>query len=225
MPRRALPDTIAHGFPPAPDVRWRDRLFFAGYYLIAFVALGLVVSYRLPSPIDVFARPYAGHGVPIAKALTVFGTFPVYTTISALLLVVGFLKRDLLRPVLISIVTLLAAWQVSDACKTLYHRPRPNYWFGYHEPSYSYPSGHATLVIAFYGFWTAVAWASDLPVAVKRWVRLAFAALAIAIGWARLALGAHYVTDVIGGYLLGATMASLGMIVFRALGPAEASRP
>jgi hypothetical protein len=46
MPRRALPDTIAHGFPPAPDVRWRDRLFFAGYYLIAFVALGLVVSYR-----------------------------------------------------------------------------------------------------------------------------------------------------------------------------------
>jgi membrane-associated phospholipid phosphatase len=219
MPRRALPDTIAHGFPPAPDIQWRDRLFFAGYYLIAFIALGLVVASRLPSPVDVFARPFAGHGVPVAMALTAFGTFPVYTTISALLLVAGFIQRELLRPVLISIGTLLVAWQVSDACKVLYHRPRPNYWYGYHEPSYAYPSGHATLVIAFYGFWTAVVWASDQPASVKRWVRLGFAALAIAIGWARLALGAHYVTDIIGGYLLGAAMASLGMIVFRALDP------
>jgi membrane-associated phospholipid phosphatase len=99
-------------------------------------------------------------------------------------------------------------------------------WTGIHETSASYPSGHATLVIAFYGFWTAVAWASNLPLDIKRWSRIAFALWALAIGWSRLALGAHYLTDVVGGYLLGAAMASLAMIAYRALGnPEEARAP
>jgi membrane-associated phospholipid phosphatase len=65
-----------------------------------------------------------------------------------------------------------------------------------------------------------------LPLDAKRWIRIAFALWALAIGWSRLALGAHYVTDVIGGYLLGAAMASLALIAYRALGnPDDAKAP
>lgn len=225
MPRRPAQDTIPH-LPPAADTRWHDRFLFAAYYAIAFVLLGIVVSGRSPSIFDVPGRAFAGHGVPVARLITGAGLFPVYATISVVLLIAGFYERRWLRAVLVSIITLVAAWQVSDACKALFHRPRPSYWAGIHETSASYPSGHATLVIAFYGFWTAVAWASGLPLNVKRWIRIAFALWALAIGWSRLALGAHYVTDIIGGYLLGAALASLAMIAYRALGnPDEARVP
>jgi membrane-associated phospholipid phosphatase len=221
VPRRSGPDLVPH-LPPTPDRRLRDRLWFAGYYLVAFVALGLVVSGKKPALIDVSARALVGAGTKAALLLTETGLFPVYATISVVLLIAGIVERRWLRAVLISIVTLLAAWQVSDACKGVFQRPRPNYWVLIHEPSWSYPSGHTTLVIAFYGFWTAVAWMSDLPLVAKRWIRIAFAIWAIAIGWARLALGAHYLTDVVGGYLLGAAMASLAVVVYRILGnPAE----
>ena len=222
MPRRSQPDTVSH-LPPSADIRWRDRLWFALYYLFAFVVLGAVVSFRAPSSVDLAGRPFAGHGLLAAQFLTDVGLFPVYAVISALLIVLGLIKRELLRAVLVSIITLVFAWQVSDACKVFFHRPRPPYWFVNHETSASYPSGHAALVIAFYGFWTAVAWQSDLPISAKRWIRLAFAALAIGIGWSRLALGAHYITDVVGGYLLGAAIASVAMLVYRALDPVEAA--
>jgi membrane-associated phospholipid phosphatase len=225
VPRRSAPDTVPH-LPPASDTRRHDRFLFAAYYAIAFVLLGVVVSSRPPSLFDVAARPFAGHATAVALLVTRSGLFPVYATISVVLLVAGFYERRWLRAVLVSIVTLVAAWQISDACKALFHRLRPNYWVGIHEPSASYPSGHATLVIAFYGFWTAVAWGSSLPLDAKRWIRIAFALWALAIGWSRLALGAHYVTDVIGGYLLGAAMASLALIAYRALGnPDDAKAP
>lgn len=221
MPRRSAPDLVAH-LPPLPTRRLSDRIWFAAYYAIGFVALGLLVSTQKPAVLDMSARPLAGIGTQAALLLTETGLFPVYATISVVLLIAGIVERRWLRAVLISIVTLLTAWQVSDACKNLFHRPRPNYWVLIHEPSWSYPSGHTTLVIAFYGFWTAVAWMSDLPLVAKRWIRVAFAVWAIAIGWARLALGAHYLTDLVGGYLLGAAMASAGMIVYRLLDtPAE----
>jgi len=208
--------------PPVPSRRLSDRVWFAAYYAIGFVALGLLVSGQPPALLDVSARAFAGIGTRPALLLTETGLFPVYATISVVLLIAGIVERRWLRAVLISILTLVAAWQVSDACKELFHRPRPNYWVLIHEPSWSYPSGHTTLVIAFYGFWTAVAWTSDLPLAAKRWIRIAFALFAIAIGWSRLALGAHYPTDLVGGYLLGAAMASAGMIVYRLLeNPAE----
>jgi undecaprenyl-diphosphatase len=218
VPRRSGPDIIPHQ-PLVPEVRFTDRLWFTAYYTIAFVALGILVSSHKPDLLDLAGRPFAGIGVRFAVVVTDGGLFPVYASISVVLLIVGAIYRRYLRGILISVLTLVVAWQVSDACKLLFHRARPPYWVAIHEPSYSYPSGHATLVIAFYGFWTAVAWMSDLPIAAKRWIRLAFAFWAIAIGWSRLALGAHYITDVVGGYLLGAALASAAAVLYRALGP------
>jgi membrane-associated phospholipid phosphatase len=209
--------------PVEDSSRIRDRLWFSAYYAIAFVILGIVVARRDPSVIDIAARPLTGYGVPIARLLTDAGLFPVYATISVVLLIAGFIERKWLRSILVSIVGLLAAWQISDACKALFHRERPKYFVpGAHESSLSYPSGHATLAIAFYGFWTAIAWESTLPIAAKRWIRIVFALWVLAIGWSRLALGAHYLTDVVGGYLLGAAVASAAILVNRLLGEPEA---
>jgi membrane-associated phospholipid phosphatase len=225
VPRRSGPDHVSHlqNLPLEESGRIRDRLWFSAYYAIAFVILGVIVARRDPSVIDVAARPFTGHGVPIARLLTDAGLFPVYAGLSVILLIVGFIERRWLRSILVSIVALLAAWQISDACKVLFHRARPTYFVpGAHEASLSYPSGHTTLAIAFYGFWTAIAWESTLPIAAKRWIRIAFAVWVLAIGWSRLALGAHYLTDIVGGYLLGAAVASAAILVNRMLSEPEA---
>jgi len=87
--------------------------------------------------------------------------------------------------------------------KLAFHRPRPEMAV-YTEHSFSFPSGHATVAVAFYGFLaylfmhSARSW--------NRKVNIFFIAilLIIAIGFSRVYLGVHYVSDVWSGYLVGA---------------------
>ncbi len=86
--------------------------------------------------------------------------------------------------------------------KIVFHRQRPTLAV-YSENSFSFPSGHATIAVAFYGF---VAY--FLIRNFKRWkykinIFFFFLLVIILIGFSRLYLGVHYVSDVWGGYLLG----------------------
>ena len=86
--------------------------------------------------------------------------------------------------------------------KIFIHRNRPPNP-SYLENSFSFPSGHAMVAVIFYGFLSYI-----LIRHVKSWknkVNLFFAGLIVilAIGFSRLYLGVHYVSDVWGGYLLG----------------------
>lgn len=86
--------------------------------------------------------------------------------------------------------------------KLAFHRPRPESAV-FVEHSYSFPSGHATIAVAFYGF---VAYL--LVRFVQGWnrrINILFSAvfLIIAIGLSRVYLGVHYLSDVWSGYLVG----------------------
>lgn len=69
---------------------------------------------------------------------------------------------------------------------------------------FSFPSGHSAQAVACYG---ALAWLIAHVTATRRSTILAWTAatvLAILIGFSRLYLGVHWVSDVIGGWVLGA---------------------
>ena len=87
--------------------------------------------------------------------------------------------------------------------KNLFLRPRPAHWERVHETSYSYPSGHAMFAVVVYGLWAWFVWQSALPPLFRRVVTPLLTAWALAVVWSRLALGAHYPTDLIGGMLFG----------------------
>lgn len=63
--------------------------------------------------------------------------------------------------------------------------------------TYSCPSGHA-MTAAAYGVPLVFAWPAALPLVI---------ALCALIGWSRVALGHHYVSDVVIGTVLGAAIA------------------
>lgn len=86
--------------------------------------------------------------------------------------------------------------------KLAFHRPRPSVAL-YLEKSYSFPSGHATVSIMLYGFICYIFIKNS-----ENWknkVNVFFITLILIgmIGFSRLYLGVHYLSDVLGGYLLG----------------------
>jgi len=114
-----------------------------------------------------------------------------------------------------TMLLVLLASVLSMALKNFFKRPRPslNGLMVFPEPiakateyftTYSFPSGHSVIISAFYGFWRR-------HLSPKKNVLLFLALLGV--GFARLYLGVHYLTDVLAGMLLGFL---LGEILFHA---------
>lgn len=96
--------------------------------------------------------------------------------------------------------------------KNLVERPRPPLTEALvAEPSYSFPSGHSFIAVAFYGFLTFILF-ENLK---KRWIKtitiIIGTILIILIGVSRIYLGAHWPSDVLASY--ASSMAWLSIII------------
>jgi len=71
------------------------------------------------------------------------------------------------------------------------------------EQTYSFPSGHATISIALYGFiaYLAVRFGKQFITQIRVVALTVF--LCVLIGLSRIVLNEHYLSDVMGGYLVG----------------------
>ena len=108
-------------------------------------------------------------------------------------------RRQFILPMLASI---LGSELFTTLGKFAFHRPRPAEMVLY-EHSYSFPSGHATIAVAFYGFLGYVAARHTSHWRMK--VKLFFLTLIVIglLGLSRIMVGVHYLSDVWGGYLVG----------------------
>ncbi len=80
--------------------------------------------------------------------------------------------------------------------------------------AFSFPSGHTAMSAAVYGM-LAIIIAGMLPVA-RRWLVYGVAAMvAVLVGFSRLYLGVHWLSDVLGGFVLGVAWAALVGIGYR----------
>jgi len=97
--------------------------------------------------------------------------------------------------------------------KIFWHRPRPLEVAVYLEKSWSFPSGHAILAVSLYGFLIYFFW-KNLKKRKNKIVALVFGLLIIiVIGFSRLYLGVHYLSDVLVGYLIGVFWLLISMAV------------
>lgn len=94
---------------------------------------------------------------------------------------------------------------VNGIFKFLFHGPRP-FWVNdkviayIHETSFGVPSGHSQNAVAIWGYFAAIV--------KKNWLRWVFIAIFVFIGLSRIYLGAHFILDVVVGWLIG------GLLVF-----------
>lgn len=71
------------------------------------------------------------------------------------------------------------------------------------ESTYSFPSGHATVTVALYGFLAYIAIRFSERFAVQVRIVMMTILVTVLIGLSRILLNEHYLSDVLGGYLVG----------------------
>ena len=113
------------------------------------------------------------------------------------------------------IILMVGSVILNESLKLIFRRTRPDLLpGGQHLSSYSFPSGHATGSICFYGF---LIWLSFhfIKIPWLKWLAIAGAVLMILlIGFSRIYLGVHYPTDVLGGYLSGGSLLIIFMTAY-----------
>jgi undecaprenyl-diphosphatase len=182
---------------------------------VAMLALGALVAHRPPTGVDVAAGSLRGHAVPLALFFTALGRWPVLFGLG----VVAAATAVALRTGFTAVALLYAAQIVSQgtnaSVKLLFHRARPDAWLRIHETDLSYPSGHAVTAVVFFVGFALLAWHAPLPRPVAGTLVAVLLVCAVGIPWSRLALAAHYVTDVLGGLLFGTAFlcAALALIL------------
>lgn len=173
---------------------------------LLFTALAFAVARaRTLYRIDVRASAVRGQWITAALLFTKSGRNATLSTLSAMSLAAALLLHTPLTMPLAIVVAQILSQAVAESLKRIINRARPDAWIGRQDTGLSFPSGHATTAVVFYGSWAVVTMLSPLPVAVKLPLAVALVCWSIGIDWSRIALGAHYATDIAGGTLLGIT--------------------
>jgi undecaprenyl-diphosphatase len=175
----------------------------AAVFLCATIALGAVVAHRPPGPLDVAATALRGHGVSLALFFTTLGRWWMLLPIAVISFGIGMSARANLIPLTIVLAAQAASQAATTLLKLAFHRTRPDGYIGPLESDLSFPSGHAVTAVVFFGGLAILAWHAPFPRPFTVAVTLVLTICAVGIPWSRLAFGAHYATDVIGGSFFG----------------------
>ncbi|GAA4310286.1 phosphatase PAP2 family protein [Mucilaginibacter gynuensis] len=187
--------------------------------ILLYVMIGLIVGFLLITAfvvllpttfIDIkFSEEIQEHRNPlldtIMKAISWPGTVPaspIIVFVTALLFYLFRYKKE----ALFVLLTLLSGL-LSTIIKWLVNRPRPSDTLVIimgKSSQQSFPSGHVLFYVIFFGFITVLMF--ELK-SIAKPLRLSIAAVCIflifSIPASRIYLGAHWFTDVLGGFILG----------------------
>jgi len=91
---------------------------------------------------------------------------------------------------------------VAMIMKRVLERPRPSGFFALQESTFSFPSGHAAMSLAFFGVLVYFLLRHTHRLSLKICAVIAGVAVIGAIGVSRVYLGVHWPSDVVGSYVL-----------------------
>ena len=150
------------------------------------------------------------HFITACLLISNFGKWSVTLAMAGLISIPLVVRKDL-RTLICLWTTLLSTVALIAIFKHVSHSPRPS-GINFVKQDSSFPSGHTTMCIVFYGvlaFFTAKikpTWRKKLYAAVT--------ILTISIALSRLYLGDHWLTDVIGSVFLGVMMLCFNAIIY-----------
>ncbi len=152
-------------------------------------------------------------GIVLAFIATDIGSTAVIAALTLVILVYFAHKhRHLVIPFVVMIFGSVASFEI---IKNLVERMRPPAELALYTPGdYSFPSGHATTAVVFFGF-LAYYLAHRRAHGRRIWIYAAATLLMLLIGVSRVYLGVHYPSDVLAGFMLGALWLWIGIKLIR----------
>lgn len=151
----------------------------------------------------------------LARAVTACGSVVIISLVTVVCAVV-FVRRDRAGSIVLAGSVIVASFLVL-AVKNAVGRERPPVAdiLGVLPRSYSFPSGHTTMSTVLYGVLTLIA-VRHLGSAVRRRVvAVSGELLVVGVGFSRVYLGFHWVTDVVAGWLLGGAIVAVALVLLR----------
>ncbi|KHE72885.1 phosphatase PAP2 family protein [Halobacillus sp. BBL2006] len=100
-------------------------------------------------------------------------------------------------------VNMIGISALTKVLKLIFERQRPEVLAQYDGVGFSFPSGHSTGSMVFYGFLIYLIVISRLKKGWKWLINILLVLLILSVGSSRIYLGVHYFTDVLAGFLFG----------------------
>jgi membrane-associated phospholipid phosphatase len=146
------------------------------------------------------------------------GEIAFAVTLTAIAMLTFAIQRKWLEAIFMLATT--SSVLLAFVLKDLIQRPRP-FPLNQNAPGliqsineYSYPSGHVLFFVVFFGFFAYLAWLH-----FTGWIRVIViaicGALILLIGPSRIFLGAHWASDVLGSYIIGAIWLFLLILAYQ----------
>ncbi len=161
------------------------------------------------------ANPLFGRLMTWVSAL---GETMIAVLLTAIAMAILAVRRHWLEAIFMLLTT--SSVLLAFVLKELIHRTRP---FPLNQNAtgfiqsineYSYPSGHVLFFVVFFGFFAYLAWIHFAG--RTRIIIIAICgSLIMLIGPSRVFLGAHWASDVLGGYMIGALWLFLLILVYQ----------
>ncbi len=225
--------TADHLTPPQSDsqfARHHPTEYLTAYAIagaigvIVLIVLFLFIGHEIPTH-DALTRGDAAvnawmesHNTEPGETIFTWVSYigaPVLAATVAISLIVFARRHDWFHVWAVALVT-GGGLLLSTILKFVFHRARPLTAAEFMtHPTYSFPSGHAMNSMITYGFLLLLL-LDHVHERGKR-VALVLGGLVIigAIGFSRVYLGVHFVTDVIGGWIAGAAWLTVGIGGYR----------
>lgn len=182
------------------------------YAFIASIILSLIffVHYFPTSSFDIYVtheiqKLTIGNFTSLMKFISIFGSLvvvPLSVILTSLLFFVTYNRRESYF-----IFTTLIADLLNILVKMMISRPRPTLenaklFLNFNQSSF--PSGHVVHYVVFFGFLlTVMSVNKKITLFWRIFIGIFSTFLILTISISRVYLGAHWATDVIGGYLFG----------------------
>jgi len=141
----------------------------------------------------------------IMKVITHMGDAICVMGICLIIFAIPKLRKDYAIPV--SIVIVISA-VLNIILKNIFVRERPDILRLINETGYSFPSGHAMNNMALYSIIAFLTYQYIKNKKIRNFVMIYCAIIILLIGFSRIYLGVHYITDVIAGWCFGFLIAS-----------------
>ncbi|SHH98601.1 undecaprenyl-diphosphatase [Clostridium collagenovorans DSM 3089] len=188
----------------------KSKIFIvASVLLFIILATGVNLGITLDSELWIynFVVRYMSPGLTnVLKVITNLGSAIPIIIFCVVLFIIPKSRKTIAFPVSI---TLIVSTILNSILKNLFLRERPNILRLVQESSYSFPSGHSMSSAALYTILILVTLKYIENNYKRNILCVFFACMPIIIGLSRIYLGVHYAGDVLGGWLLGSSVAVL----------------
>ncbi len=98
--------------------------------------------------------------------------------------------------------------------KQIVRRVRPEHLMIIAETGFSFPSGHAMMTLAFFALVIHFVWKTLKNKPLKIALISLFSVIILAMGFSRIYLGVHYLSDILAGFLISFAMVVVCLIIY-----------